>query len=78
MKAWQLLDSREKWCQGRMRKSNGARCALAAIIDIYGAFTVESYTQQERMRACVSSSIGEWNDTHTYEEVHALLKELDI
>jgi hypothetical protein len=77
MKAWQLLDSKEKWCQGVSTNEKGQRCMMSAVEKVYGFMYGEK-------RGDLMDYLGQWptswNDAphRTWEEVHALLKELDI
>lgn len=88
MKAWQLLDSREKWCQRvNARTKQGQETDIhgkdAACWCIYGAIE-KCYGEDQRdvLQKLWTKHMfaATWNDegNRTWEEVHALLKELDI
>lgn len=90
MKAWQLLDSREKWCQGGYGKRANGTFTDATAPDVVqwctvGAIT-KCYRQEQAWEDAYNKlgdrvvSISGWNDApeRTWKEVHALLKELDI
>src|SRR5690348_11604997 len=61
MKAWQLLDSREKWCQGKMRDSCGRYCLMGAI---YAAYPVKSDYREKRIMVHkhLNRTPSKWND----------------
>lgn len=89
MKAYELLDSPEKWTKGASaRDGNGnpikhfdvaARswCVLGALAQCYGC---DFPTQQLVIESSVGSLVTYWNDDPftTFEIVQARLKELDI
>lgn len=88
MEAWQLLaQGKEKWTTVyTSRDKNGVVtsvlspnavcwCMLGAIEKCYNN---SKQPILSRMYDSIPTSIGIWNDTHTYEEVVAKLKELDI
>ena len=91
MKAWQLLDSREKWCQNDIavdrsghssavtNEESVAWCAWGAILKCYGGFTPKAKKIKNQLYKR-EPYFFVWHDApgRTYEEVHALLKELDI
>lgn len=94
MKAYELLDKPEKWTQNAFGKlpngiATGSKdpeacswCLSGALIKCYDIYEDSSLYQRQRDK--VISKLGihilRWNDTpgRTYEEVIALLKELDI
>ena len=89
MKAWQLLDSKEKWCQRQYAMdANGytvdpaAEDAVCWCIDGAIKKCYESGMLPRRFyeRIPEYSCSVTYNDDprRTWEEVHALLKELDI
>ena len=88
MKAWQLLDSPEKWTQYEWaRGSNGEKasetyppvcwCIFGAVKDCYSGISFKS--PWVRLQNKLDNPV-KWNDApeRTYEEVYAVLKELDI
>jgi hypothetical protein len=102
MKAWELLDSPEKWTQGTSARNVFGQpvpstdpsavcwCASGAIGCCYptayqpsGTFPIHArlanYLAKQPYRP-ESGTISLWNDDprRTYEEVVAVLKELDI
>ena len=96
MKAWELLDSPEKWCKGTFAKNSSGDhveiygeaacqwCVSGAIHKCYEdqPFTISVMLKklQDRAGVRVGAFPGPWNDApeRTWEEVHSLLKELDI
>jgi hypothetical protein len=89
MKAWQLLDSREKWCQHTYAMDADGYivdptledavcwCIDGAMKKCYGSSMLPARFYERT--ADYSCSVT-YNDDpkRTWEEVHALLKELDI
>ena len=89
MKAYEFLDSLEKWCQGGFGKIQEKRCISWTIFSCYGSehhsvcnvvakrINPEFVSKQadSGARVCIK-----WNDApeRTWQEVHDLLKELDI
>lgn len=88
MKAWELLSDESKWT--KLEQAKGANglladpqgteavcfCAYGAIKRCYGSDFLYQVRKLERHIA--PDVIGYWNDTHTWAEVHAKLKALDI
>jgi hypothetical protein len=87
MKAWQLLDSKEKWtCHTNARASNGKSvpifdenacqwCALGAIAFCYREKVLEMATIVEKH---LGRELTFFNDNSSYETVYAVLQNLDI
>lgn len=89
MKAYEKICSADKFTQGQYaRNANGEPCRSSSDKAVcwctLGAMTVcyeenlEYFTQRGRIELRVGMPVPEWNDTHTYEQVIAVLKELDI
>ena len=90
MKAWELLDSPEKWTRGWYARTEygdrtGANCVDATCWCMKGAIThCYPYGLWDVVIATLMQRLGPhftaWNDapSRTWEEVHAVLKELDI
>ncbi len=90
MKAWELLDSPKKWTQGtEARTVNKCSCyaggmeatqwcLLGALVKCYGE--VEYHHKRDIVAKAINTSPTAWNDAveRTWEEVHQLLKELDL
>jgi hypothetical protein len=85
-KAWKILSTPAKWCKKYYSKTkDGASsravvledavrfCAVGAYCKAYG---VEVWVAEERLEPLGINS--KWNDSHTYKQVIAKLKELDI
>lgn len=91
MKAWELLDSPSKWTQSVNAKNQAGDevpvlsdqacswCVLGAVRRCYTSFG-EIYAAHTRLSANVGVFVADWNDSpvRTYQEVHAVLKSLDI
>lgn len=89
MKAWQLLDSSSKWTTEVLaRRADGMStrpqadnatcyCTIGALLLCYPG---ELYNPVYfKLRANLNTlDIADWNDSSTYEQVVAKLKELDI
>jgi hypothetical protein len=90
MKAYQLLDSEDKWTKQVVARnaSNNACdptdekairwCALGAILRCYNG--TSAYEAENKLYEVITrhQSIGEWNDTNNYETVVETLKEIGI
>lgn len=90
MKAYELLDSREKWCQGytALDKQGNvvwsasedacAYCIVGAVLRCYPRD--QQSTTFDKLSNVLQRGASTWNDApeRTWEEVHALLKRLDI
>ena len=88
MKAWELLSSPEKWTQGTYARDKKAQpvninsteaesfCVTGAITRCY-----PNVYEQDQKIFNLGAKVGGiviWNDHSTYEQVHSVLKELDI
>lgn len=93
MKAHELLDSPEKWIKGKnainsmgemvSSISDNAKCfcIIGAIAHCYLIQNFDIYKDNiSKVMFRLPVEIATWNDApeRTYEEVHSLLKELDI
>lgn len=94
MKAYELLDSPEKWTQGHFGKTAAGVgvfgrhadavcwCLLGALQRCYhDSGSVNEMAIRARLRSWLeTNSIISWNDApeRTYDEVISVLKELDI
>lgn len=89
MKAYELIDSKDKWCTGSYFKSiSNQRCAVGAISSAYkvALYDVESATTEyedlnEKLRQLdeiANHSMIYWNDKHSWQEVYDTLKKLDL
>jgi hypothetical protein len=90
MKAYELLDSPEKWIKGafaRDKEGNSVPCGdrKACCWDVLGAIKLCYDTEEERNRVFSTilnhieeNSVAGWNDKSTYKEVHRVLKRLDV
>lgn len=90
MKAWQLLDSPEKWTKGAFARTACGRAVMtgegaAACWCLHGAlglcYNYGYDAEAERLRVRLGANdLVSWNDTpeRTHQEVLAVLKELDI
>lgn len=88
MKAYELLDTEDKWRQGwfasdkngkdvNSRNENAVKwCVVGAINRCYGGGSEEFYKLAQNIR----QNPANWNDNlrRTYKEVYDKLKELDI
>ena len=77
MKAYELIDSPDKWYGGR-HESYGL-CAVTAIVKVYGYAS----GQHTRLRYHIYGQDGrglvsQWNDRSDWETVYNTLKALDI
>ena len=91
MKAYELLDKPEKWTQGAFGEDEagnavGSRCPTAVCWCMAGAINRCYGTECDEFHDKVKAKLGglisvvTWNDapSRTWQEVHAILKELDI
>lgn len=93
MKAYEVIDSPEKWTQGYYATdANGKQttslsndaicwCAIGALMKAYADDKDGNYALAFRkLNGAIRYDIINWNDApgRTWEEVHGLLKELDI
>jgi hypothetical protein len=93
-KAWQLLDAPEKWTQGAMARSNEGHpvaaksvnacrwCLLGAMIVVWKrrAPANADYGLHSAIADRGYKGVEDFNDApgRTWQEVYALLKDLDI
>lgn len=91
MKAYEVIDKENKWCQGAYHlQATDQRCVVGAISKAYG-LPVEVaegvWSEFSDARLCLkvqqlydraNGNIIAWNDKHTWEEVYNTLKELDL
>jgi hypothetical protein len=89
MKVLELLSSEDKWTQGAFaRNKDGVRtdyyaekavswCLIGAIHKCYSDYE-EINSIMNRILFTVGEKCYQYNDTHTYEEVMELIRELDI
>lgn len=92
-KAWELLDSPNKWTQGACaRDASGAPvmvndpnavcwCPMGAMIKCYPApLTGHVMVAPWRKLQEAVGNVPQWNDTNgrTYEEVFAVLRRVDV
>jgi len=88
MKIHELLNGASQWTQGTCaRDANGDSCSVvgkAAVCWCLLGAICKCYSGQQQMAIIrkvtseVGVPVGTYNDQHTYEEVLALAKELDI
>lgn len=92
MKAYELLNSPDKWIQGDLSMNHtgdittpslSSTCKWCAYGAILKCYTEDELTQvlaklREYIMANNLGSIPGWNDTNTYETVVGKLRELDI
>ena len=89
MKAYDLLDSPEKWTKGKYARNKAGELAdikEGACWCVDGALTLcysgdsEYYKARKRLRNVVGFSIIGWNDApeRTFEEVQAALRKADV
>jgi hypothetical protein len=88
MKAYELLAKPDKWTTGASARDGAgnevatihpdacAFCTIGALAKCYKDFDYSDKTR--RLRTRVGPVLHRWNDNSTYEEVIAVLKELDI
>lgn len=92
MKAWQLIDSPEKWTQKSFARTDGGSdvsvfssyavcfCAYGALTRCYPGESDYQNAVAKLRKAVPHGYVAGWNDAkgRTWQEVHAVLKELDI
>lgn len=93
MKAHELIDKPEKWCQGTFaRDKNGlpvslwrsdavAFCARGALLRAYWRDSHRLGAARTKLCSSIGSStvlLTNWNDTGDWQTVYSTLKELDI
>lgn len=76
MKVHELLDSPEKWWDGSSPK-NSRECLYTGILKCYSPHSSDKILRKVRT-SLGTGSISNWNDSHTWQEVHDLCRELDI
>lgn len=84
MKAWELIDSPEKWHQGGAHRTDEkgvvvARCLISAIVEAYRGFDSNEMLAKVKAKLGIEYAVP-WNDApeRKWEEVYGVLKELDI
>lgn len=89
MKIRELLSSKDKWCQRAFAKDSHGNpvevacktaisfCLGGAAIKCYPVYE-ERIVAHEAITRELNGSFMNFNDTHTYEEVKALIDKLDI
>lgn len=92
MKVYELLATRDKWTQRSFARniddvpvlaesSDAASwCLAGAAVRCYGKNSLEFYNVLKKINASLKTGIFGFNDhpDRTYEEVFALVKELDV
>lgn len=94
MKAWELLDSPEKWCQNALALDAGGHivldcqspravrwCAVGALLRCYGDRTTEYGAARLKLYDIIGEEIiSSWNNApaRTFEEVRNALIAADV
>ena len=88
MKAYELIDSPDKWCQHeaviRDKNNNCRYCALGCMGAAYLETDDETYVEmKEILLDHITSNtsftlVSEWNDNSDWETVYSTLKQLNI
>lgn len=76
MKAYELIDSPEKWFGWAGPTTSSDQ--ICAIIAIDRAYKCPEPIQAKLRRALGVNSITSWNDSHDWQTVYETLKGLDI
>jgi len=85
-KAWKVIDSPKKWCKKYYSKTKYGEGSAGSILDdavkfcAVGAYCV-AYGVSISKAEQILEPLGinhRWNDNHTYKEVFAKLKALNI
>lgn len=70
-----LIDTPDKWCQGRYHKPTGRHCSLGAMNKAMGRGKSDGFAERALYAAAAEMGDGSvvlYNDTHTHAEVMAL------
>lgn len=71
----------ERWCQGISRSAGGARCCLMGALNfVYGYPRGEWYDSlsQAMVEFGHIMTVSRFNDTHTFDEVLALVRRAGV
>lgn len=87
MKAYQVIDSPEKWTTGTSaRDCDGMRIGIederarsfCTIGAIFLAYTTDACAKVSILYDIVGGAVSDWNDSSDWQTVYNKLKELDI